>query len=175
VPFNRILDQRYTVYWDVYSPASWTARTSEAAAAVSRRKDADQRTIDNVAVDDARNEREHDLQSENSTDGYFEGRRTREARNGWFSYRVKVAADRRTLLACTYRGSEGRRRVFDILVDGQKVATEALEYHPTEQLDKEYTIPEGLTRGKDRVTVTFRAQTDTTAGALIEMRTVRVR
>jgi DUF1680 family protein len=173
VPFNRILDQRYTVYWDVYSPEAWTAHTSEAAAAASRRKDAEQRTVDTVAVDDAQNEREHDLQSENATDGYFEGRRTREARNGWFSYRVKVAADRPTILACAYRGSEGRRRVFDILVDGQKVATEALEYHPTEQLDKEYSIPEALTRGKDRVTVTFRAQTDTTAGALIEMRTVR--
>jgi DUF1680 family protein len=172
VPFNRILDQRYTVYWDVYSPAAWTARTSAAAATVSRRKNAEQRTIDTVAVDDAQNERAHELHSENATDSYFEGRRTREARSGWFSYRVKVAADGPTMLACTYRGSEGRRRVFDILVDGQKVATEALEYHPTEQLDKEYAIPEALTRGKDRITVTFRAQTDTTAGALIEMRTV---
>jgi len=175
VPFNRILDQRYTVYWNVYSPSAWTARSSAAAAAAARRRDAEQRTVDTVAVDDARNEREHDLQSENATDGYFEGRRTREARNGWFSYRVKVAADRPTILACTYRGSEGRRRVFDILIDDQKVATEALEYHPTEQLDKEYPIPEKLTRGKDRVTVTFRAQPDTTAGALIELRAVRVR
>lgn len=175
VPFNRILDQRYTVYWEVYSPAAWTARTSAAAAAASRRRNAEQRTIDNVAVDDAQSEREHDLQNENATDGYFEGRRTREARSGWFSYRVKVAADRPTTLVCTYRGSEGRRRVFDILVDGEKVATEALEYHPTEQLDRQYSIPEALTRGKDRVTVTFQAQADTTAGALIELRTVRVR
>jgi len=163
------------VYWNVYSPSAWTARSSAAAAAAARRRDAEQRTVDTVAVDDARNEREHDLQSENATDGYFEGRRTREARNGWFSYRVKVAADRPTMLACTYRGSEGRRRVFDILVDGQQLATEALEYHPTEQLDKEYPIPEALTRGKDHVTVMFRAQADTTAGALIELRTVRVR
>jgi hypothetical protein len=29
-----------------------------------------------------------------------------------------------------------------------------------------------LTRGKERVTIRFQAQTDTTAGALIEMRTV---
>jgi len=78
-------------------------------------------------------------------------------------------------LVSGYRGSEGRKRVFDILVDGQKVATETLEYHPTEQLDREYLLPEGLTRGKQRVTVTFRAVDGATAGAVIDVRTVVVR
>jgi hypothetical protein len=117
-------------------------------------------------------EEAHALQSENASDGYFEGKRTREARGGWFSYQVKVAPDRPVTLVCAYRGSEGRRRVFDILVDGEKIATETLEYHPTEQLDKEYAIPESLTRGKERVTVKFQAHQDTTAGALIDVRTI---
>jgi hypothetical protein len=34
-------------------------------------------------------------------------------------------------------------------------------------------VPGAMTRGKDRVTVTFQSQPDTTAGALIEVRTVR--
>ena len=85
---------------------------------------------------------------------------------------MKVSQDGPVTLVCAYRGSEGRRRVFDILVDGEKIATETLEYHPTEQLDKEYTIPESLTRGKDHVTVKFQAHQDTTAGALIDLRTV---
>jgi hypothetical protein len=74
-------------------------------------------------------------------------------------------------LVCAYRGSEGRHRVFDILIDGEKVTTETLEYHPTEQLDKEYAIPEALTLGKSEVTVRFQAHADTTAGALIDVRT----
>ena len=73
---------------------------------------------------------------------------------------------------CAYRGSEGRRRAFDILVDGQQVASESLEYHPTEQLDRDYSLPEALTRGKDRVTVRFQAQPQATAGAVIEIRSV---
>jgi hypothetical protein len=100
-------------------------------------------------------------------------RRTREARGGWFSYELKIAGDAPVTLVATYRGSEGRRRVFDVLVDDQKITTESLEYHPTEELDKEYRIPEAITRGKDRVTITFQAQRDATAGALIEVRTVR--
>ncbi len=101
---------------------------------------------------DANSERDHRYKGENATEGYFEGRRTREARGGWFSYSLKVPADRAVTLVCTYRGSEGRRRSFDVMVDGEKVAAESLEYHPTEELDREYAIPESLTRGKDHVT-----------------------
>jgi hypothetical protein len=171
-PLYRINDQRYTVYWNVYSPAEWTKRNTDLAATDARRKESERRTIDSVIVDQGENEKAHALQSENASDGYFEGKRTREARNGWFSYQVKVSPDRPVTLVCAYRGSEGRRRVFDILVDGEKIATETLEYHPTEQLDKEYAIPESLTRGKDRVTVKFQAHPDTTAGAVIDVRTV---
>ena len=175
VPFYRVVDQRYTVYWNVYSPDDWKAHLSEVASAEARHRDLERRTIDRVVVDDAAAERAHGLKSEDATDGYFEGRRTREARNGWFSYALKIAPDAPTTLVATYRGSEGRRRVFDVLVDDQQVASESLEYHPTEELDKEYALPESLTRGKDRITVKFQAQRDATAGALIAVRTVRLR
>ena len=90
-----------------------------------------------------------------------------------FSYELKIAGDAPVTLVATYRGSEGRRRAFDVLIDDQKIATESLEYHPTEELDKEYRVPEAITHGKDRLTVKFQAQRDTTAGALLEVRTVR--
>jgi len=173
VPFYRILDQRYTVYWNVYSPEEWKVRAAAVAAVDARRKDVERRTIDRVVVDDSAGEQAHALRGENATEGFFEGRKTREARGGWFSYELKIAGDAPVTLAATYRGSEGRRRVFDVLVDDQKIATESLEYHPTEELDKEYRVPDAITRGKDRLTVTFQAQRDTTAGALIEVRTVR--
>jgi hypothetical protein len=172
LPFYRIVEQRYTVYWAVYSPEEWTAHLAEIAVADARHKDVERRTLDIVSVDNAGSEQAHGLQSENATNGFFEGLRTREARNGWFSYQLKVAASGETTLVCAYRGSEGRRRVFDISVDGQKVATETLDYRPTERREREYAIPEALTRGKDRVTVRFQAQPDTTAGAVIEVRTV---
>src|SRR5213076_638429 len=129
----------------------------------------ERRTLDAVIVDQAQSEEAHGYQNENAADGYFEGQRTREARGGWFSYQLKVAAGQPITLACAYRGSEGRRRAFDILVDGEKVAAESLEYHPTERLDREYVLPDALTRGKDRITVRFQAQPQATAGAVIEV------
>jgi len=170
--FYEIVDQRYTVYWSRYSRDEWTARKSELAAADARHRSFADRTIDAVTVDDAESERVHGLQSGGSTDAYFEGRRTREARDGWFSYDLKLVSGRPAAVVATYRGGEGRRRAFDVLVDGKKIATESLEYHPTEALDKEYELPLDLVRGKDHLTVKFQAEPQAIAGALIELRTV---
>jgi DUF1680 family protein len=172
MPFYQIIDQRYTMYWSVLSPAEWDKRRTDAAAIGARRKEVERTAIDVVNVDDAQDEIAHGYANESATDGYFEGRRTREARNGWFSYQLKVVPDRPVTLVCAYRGSEGRTRTFAVIVDGQTIATESLEYHPTEQLDREYVLPETLTRGKERVTVKFQSQPQTTAGAVIDVRTV---
>ena len=81
--------------------------------------------------------------------------------------------DKPLTLLCTFRGSEGQRRVFDILVDGQKVATESLEYHPTELLEKDYRVPESLTRGKSQVAVRLVPEADARTGGIVEIRTVQ--
>ncbi len=173
VPLYRIVDQRYMIYWDVFTPAQWEARGRELAALDARRQEFARRTIDAVDVHDAASESAHELRSEKTADAFFEGRRTREARNGWFSYQMNVVPDRPAALVCSYPGRQNYPRDFDILVDGQTVATEKLdEYNADQRLDKEYAIPESLTRGKSRVTVTLQAHHDSAAGALIEVRTI---
>ena len=67
-------------------------------------------------------------------------------------------------IVATYRGGEGQRRVFDILVDGEKVASESLAYHPAELMDREYPIPERLTRGKSKITVRLEPQAGARTG-----------
>ncbi len=172
VPFYKAYDVRYTVYWKLYTPAEWSARQAEIEAAEARRRDLASRTIDAVDVDNAESEKTHNFHGDATRQPFFEGRRGRDTTTGWFSYELKVVPDRPVTLVCTYRGSEGRRRVFDILVDGQKVATETLAYHPTELLDVEYPIPETLTKGKTRVTVRFQPHPDAATAAVYEIRTV---
>jgi DUF1680 family protein len=172
-PFYRVFEERYTVYWNVYSTAEWEKRRAELAARVARRADLETRTVDVVNADSSSVEKSHNLQGENTTEGYFEGRRLREARNGWFSYVLRVSPEKPVTLACAYRGSEGRQRIFDVIVEGEKIATQTLEINPTERLDYEYPLPERLTRGKDRITVKFLAATGATAGGVIEVRTVQ--
>ncbi|MCS7157234.1 MAG: glycoside hydrolase family 127 protein [Blastocatellia bacterium] len=171
-PFYKLHDRRYTVYWKVYTPAEWERRKAEIAAREARRREIERLTIDAVNLNDPQSEQAHRFQGENTNEGYFEGRRWRAARNGWFSYELKVAPDRPVLLVCTYRGSEGPPRVFDIFVEGEKIATERLEIHPTELFDKEYPIPERLTRGKERIVVKFQAHPNAIAGAVFDVRTV---
>jgi len=171
-PFCELHDRRYSVYWKVYTPAEWEKRKAELAAREARRHEIERMTIDSVDISDLESEKMHRFQGENAAEGYFEGRRWRAARNGWFSFEVKVLPDQPLLLVCTYRGSEGANRTFDILVDGEKIATEKLEIHPTEFIDLEYPVPESLTRGKERITVKFAAHAGALTGALFDLRIV---
>ncbi len=172
-PFYRLTDVRYNVYWQVYAPAAWEKHKAELAASEIRHKEITHRTLDAVNVSDPQSEKDHNFQGERTNEGFLETRKWRDTRNGWFSYELRVSSDQPVKLVCTYRGSEGRQRAFDVLVDGQKVATQTLEYHPTAFLDFEYALPLVLTRGKERVTVKFQPHADAATGSVFEVRIVR--
>jgi DUF1680 family protein len=157
IPLYKASDQRYTVYWNVLSPSEWNERQAKAKAQESRRAELESRTLDVVNINDGQSETSHGFKGENAGQGYFEGKRTREARNGWFSYDLNVLPDKPMILVCAFVGGQGRPRTFDILVDGEKVATQTLEAGPAEIVDFEYKLSEPLTHGKQRVTVKFQS------------------
>ena len=173
-PFNEIFDSRYTVYWQVYSRSEWETYLRRKASDEDLRTKAAAGTVDAVDVNDAAGEAAHGMAAGRSATGEIDGRKYREAKGSWFSYSLRVLPDEPIGLICTFRGSEGNRRVFDILVDGERLKTESLPYHPTELFDLEYTLPRALTRGKSQVTVKFQAaDADAWTGGLLEMRTVK--
>jgi uncharacterized protein len=175
IPLYRTFEPRYTVYWTVYNASEWDKHKADIAAVAAHRKEIEGRTFDTVNVGDDASEQAHAFKSDAAGQGFVEGRRWRDARsNGFLSYEVNVQSDTPLTLVCTFRGSEGQRRVFDILVDGQKIASETLAYHPTELLDREYLVPEALTRGKSKVTVRFEAQANARTGGLVEIRAVQL-
>ena len=173
LPLFKAADERYSVYWKVLSPAEWAARVAELAAKEERRREIESRTVDAVDLNDGQNEASHSLLGENATQGYFEGRRTREVRNGWFSYDLGVLPDKPVILVCTFVGSFGRPRTFDILVNGEKVATQTLEAAPGGLVDREYPLLESLTRGKARVTVKFQSPPNGATGSLFDLRIIK--
>lgn len=173
VPFNTIFAERYNVYWEVHTAAEWDKRRADIAAAAARRRAIESGTVDTVDINDAESEKAHAFLGENTRTGQLDGRRWRDTRTGWFSYQLKIDPVRPVVLVATYRGSEGRRRDFDVFVDGQKLVTERLEYHPTERLDREYLVPEELTKGKATIVVKFQPLEDASTGALFELRVVQ--
>ena len=91
----------------------------------------------------------------------------RDAHGGWFSYEVKIIPDQPTVLRCTYWGSDSNQRIFDILVDGEKIAEQKLDKNkPDAFFEVEYPLPAKLTHGKTRVTIKFQAHPNATAGGL---------
>ncbi|HEY3383707.1 MAG TPA: beta-L-arabinofuranosidase domain-containing protein [Vicinamibacterales bacterium] len=173
IPFYRASDVRYTVYWEVMNAAAWEKRSAERAAADARRAQLGTRTIDTVDTGKPESESTHHFQHQGAVKSDFDGRFGREATGtGWFSYELKVVPDQPLKLVCLYRGSEGSTRTFDVLVDGEKVASETLPYHPTEFLDVEYAVPITLTRGKTRVTVRFQPRPGAATGQVYEIAVV---
>ena len=173
VPFYRASDIRYTAYWNFYTVAEWDAHRKAAAAARSRQRGLVARTIDTVDLGTPESEKAHDYQVSHATQPDFDGRLGREAAgDGWFSYRLQTRPGVPLALAVSCRGSEGRRRAFDILVDGEHIASETLPYHPTEMLDFEYPIPEALTRGKTQVVVRIQPQGHAASAQVFELRTL---
>ena len=173
VPLYRTSDIRYAAYWHVYSRTEWTQRSADLAAADRRQRSLPARTIDAVDLGNPESERIHEVQGGDATPADFDGRMGREAaRDAWFSYALQVRPDTPVALAIACRGGEGRRRVFDILVDGERIATETLPYHPTELLEMEYPIPESLTRGKTRIQVCFQPQAAAETAVVLEIRTL---
>ena len=78
-------------------------------------------------------------------------------------------------LDVTYWGDETGPRTFDILVNGQKIATQSLDHNkPGEFFDVEYPIPAALTAGAgNTITVRFQAHDGSTAGGVFGCATLK--
>ena len=74
----------------------------------------------------------------------------------------------------TYWGDDAGNRVFDLLVDGEKVATQRLNREkPGQFFDVQYPLPATLISGKSRVTVRFQPHPQATAGGVFDCRVVK--
>ena len=161
IPFYQTHHQRYSVYWKLLTPAAWQQQVSTLSTA-------DAVDVDSISPGNSVSDTAHSVQSSNSFTGVYAGTSWRDARNGgWFSYVVKVLANRPMTLDCTYWGSDTGGRVFDILVNGQIIATQTLTNNlPGQLFHVQYPVPTSLTTGKTNVTVTFQAHAGLTAGGV---------
>src|SRR5262249_40779429 len=116
IPLYKTFDPRYTVYWNIYNATEWTKHKAGLAADAARHQDALPRTVDMVDVSEDASEKAHAYVGEGVNQGFVEGRRFRDARAGFLAYELKITADQPVTLVCTYRGSEGQRRAFDVIV-----------------------------------------------------------
>lgn len=174
-PFYDTYDHRHLVYWDRLTPDEWEVRRAEIAAEQERLRELERRTIDHFAIGEMQPERDHQLEGEKSTPHEFMGRKLRHAVDGgWFAFDMSVSPDEPTDLVATYWGSETGPREFDVLVDGQVIATQSLHQDRPERFwDRVYELPTELTSDKQQVNIRFAAKPGNFAGGVFGLRTVR--
>lgn len=130
------------------------------------------RTVDRLLPGDPSSEKAHSVTGQNSHTGEFHGRSWRDAEDGGvFSFILKVSGPGPFTLCSTYWGGDVGGRVFDISLDGTKIATQTLDNtQPGEFFDVDYPVPVALTQGKSTITVTFQAHPGQFAGGLFGCR-----
>lgn len=173
-PLHTVVDERYGVYFPFGVPGGSRHKSYEQALAEARERD--ERTIDRVMIADEESEKAHALKAERSAAGVFNDLRWRHAEKpGFFEYTLAVdgAADNR--LVVMYWGSDAGPRVFDILVDGTRIASERLNANADGRFYFErYPVPRSLTRGKSSVIVRFEASPNGgIAGGVFDLRMLR--
>jgi hypothetical protein len=167
-PFYQTHHQRYSVYWRLLSQAGWEDYQARKTAEEVRRKELAARTLDSVTIGDAQSEADHQLKGERTASGNYNDRRWRHAvEGGWFSYAFKAGSGQPVAFVCTYLGDDSGPREFDILVEGEKVATQKLDHNrPGEFFEVEYPLSADLIRGKAVITVKFQAHPANFAGGV---------
>jgi len=173
VPFFRIHDARYMVYWRQLSPEAYDSALEEMKASEQTKIALDQATIDHVVPGEQQPETEHNFRGQDTTTGMWRDRRFRHA-EGWFSYDLRAGTERDLALRVTYFGSD--RRDFKILANEQLLAEVGLDApRPDEFIDVMYTISPDLVEQADDgvLTVKFVADPDSMAGGIFDVRLVK--
>jgi hypothetical protein len=173
MPFFRLHDARYQMYWQLTTPQKLAARRERVAAAERAGAEREANTLDRVAVGEQQPEVEHGFKEGRTETGLRDERRWR--RGDWFQYDLNTRGAKAADLVVTYWGGEGNCH-FDILANGATLATEEFNRpNPGQFLDKRYTIPaDVLSNAKDgRVTIKFAAKPDRSTAGIYDVRLMR--
>ena len=163
-------EKPYQVFFDLVNSSEFEQSKETYAAEIERERFLSERTIDVVEIGDEISDGEHDFRRENAFWGQYDGHSYIHAFNGWFSWRMKLKRDLPASLMLTFWGSDVDR-VFDVLVDDQKVATIHLNrQHPDQFFDEIIPLEQNITKDKDSVTVRLQNVDGSTVGGLFGIR-----
>jgi hypothetical protein len=130
--------------------------------------------VDSVRIGTLEDELAHGLLCVNSQSFFFKNKEGRHCVKGWMSYDMKVLPYEPMVLSCLYWGSDAGTRVFDISVDGVKIATQTLQNNkPGEFFEVKYELPLELTGHKEKVTVKFEAHPDCWVGSVFGLQMLK--
>lgn len=139
IPFFRLHDARYQMYWETTTRDVLAARKEQLAAAEQARAAREAATLDWVAPGEQQPEVEHAYQGEQTETGIHNGRRWRHGR--LIQYTLDTRGEKAAVLSVTYSGDDDGR-TFDIFANDTLIATQDLRAEKRgEFIEKLYAIP----------------------------------
>ncbi|MRV74364.1 glycosyl hydrolase [Duganella sp. FT92W] len=169
IPFFRLHDSRYMLYWQHTTPANLALMREATAKAEAERLALDARTIDQVAPGEQQPESDHFFKGEGADAGVNKGRHWRHA-TGWFSYELNDREQRARVLRLAFSPGDAGRK-FDIVVNGQLLQTVELAGGQGDAVyTRDFTLPVGL---GTNISVKFVAQPGSIAGGLYGLRLLK--
>jgi DUF1680 family protein len=173
VPFYRLHRRTYTASWDLFTPAEFEKRSTEIAAERERLRKLEAVTIAFVQPGETQSEKDFNQLGEETSVIRTDGRAGRRGTK-WFSFDVPVDSAAPNTLVVTYQRDNRRIRTFDVLVSGQRAASQILEASSESRFfDVEYPLSSGIVGGKQKVTVRFEATNGNEIGGVYGVRTIR--
>ena len=172
-PFYRLHRRTYAVYWDLFTGAEWEARAAELAREAEAHRRLEAATVAYAQPGEMQPERDFNQQGENTSPERTMGRAGRRGTK-WFSFDLPVDATQPAAIVVTYWNDEWRKRTFEVLVDGTRIAEQTVEKGGEPRFfDVRYVIPADLVAGKQKVTVRFQATNGNEIAAVYGLRSIR--
>jgi DUF1680 family protein len=175
IPFNETKDEYYSVYWDVFTPDTWSVQQKAYDTEKLKQQQLDAHTTDMIRLGEMQPERDHNFSGKNESTGEDHQKKWRLAQDGGFlSFEMKTDPNVHNTLINTYWGMDNRGRVFDIYVDSVKLTTEDLDkFKASKFYNINYEIPIELTKGKSKVTIKLIPKTGNDAGPVYGSRMIK--
>lgn len=172
IPFFRLHESRYSIYWPYTTAADVEKARAQAAADEQARLSLQAITIDQVAPGEQQPESDHFYKGEQSEAGLYNGRHWRHTR-AWFSYELNDKQQEAKSLRITYAGIDAGRK-FEIQLNGVVIAKVESTGNAKEFFTVDYSIPQELVKkSKGKYTLKFVAAPGSVAGGIYGVRLLR--
>ncbi|WP_331345573.1 glycoside hydrolase family 127 protein [Cellvibrio sp. UBA7661] len=172
IPFFRLHESRYSIYWPYTNANDLELARAKAAADEQARLLLQAKTIDQVAPGEQQPESDHFYKGEQSEAGLHNGRHWRHSR-AWFSYELNDKKQEAKTLQITYAGIDSGRR-FDIYLNDVVIANVESTGNAQAFFMVDYAIPGDLVKkSKGKYTLKFVASPGSIAGGIYGVRLLR--
>lgn len=167
-PHYRQYKERYGIYWNLVKPNS--PELQKHLLQTMEKEKLERDTVDSIPIGNDQYELEHNIRGElTEVDVYNDYRFRLVQKDGWLSYEVKVAPEKKNVLILKYHSrlfGEG----IKIYADNVLLAEEVIKpIEPFGLFAKSYPIPLDLTSGKKKITLTFKVQDHKECGRIFDI------